>query len=89
VAVAEHSWIDRAGSSADGLGQTVAGGEVEQVTSRLGNDLGDAAAAAFTTGMRAGLALAAVGLLLGAASILAGSRGRAGAGPMPERYSEE
>jgi hypothetical protein len=74
VAVAEHSWTDRAGRSAGDLGQTVAGGEIEQVTAQLGNRLGDAAAAAFTTGMRAGLALAALGLLIGAASILAGSR---------------
>jgi predicted MFS family arabinose efflux permease len=74
VAVAERSWNDRAGRSAGDLGQTVAGGEIEQVTAQLGNRLGDAAAAAFTTGMRAGLALAALGLLIGAASILAGSR---------------
>ena len=74
VAVAERSWADRAGGSADDLGQTVAGGEIGQVTARLGTRLGDAAAASFTTGMRAGLALAALGLLIGAASILAGSR---------------
>ena len=74
VTVAERSWSERAGHVADGLGQTVAGGQVEQVAARLGNRFGDIAADAFTTGMRAGLALAALGLLIGAASILAGAR---------------
>jgi len=55
----------------------VAGGQVKQVAAQLGHRFGDIAADAFTTGMRAGLALAALGLLIGAASILAGARRRA------------
>ena len=74
VTVAERSWNERAGHVADGLGQTVAGGQVAEVAARLGHRFGDIAADAFTTGMRAGLALAALGLLIGAASILAGAR---------------
>jgi EmrB/QacA subfamily drug resistance transporter len=74
VTVAERSWNHHAGHAADGLGQSVAGGQVEQVTTRLGSRFGDLAANAFTTGMRTGLALAALGLLMGAAAILAGSR---------------
>ena len=74
VTVAERSWNHHAGRAADGLGQSVAGGQIEDVTSRLGNRFGELAADAFTSGMRAGLALAALGLLIGAASILAGGR---------------
>ncbi len=74
VTVAERSWTHHAGHAADGLGQSVAGGQIEEVTARLGNRFGDLAANAFTTGMRTGLALAALGLLIGAASILAGAR---------------
>ena len=62
----------------------MAGGEIERVTAGLGNNLGGAAAAAFTTGMRAGLGLAAIGLLLGAASILTGSRPPAAADTAPD-----
>jgi EmrB/QacA subfamily drug resistance transporter len=76
VTVAERSWNHRAGSSAGGLGQTVAGGQVAEVTAKLGRKLGDVASSAFTTGMRAGLALAAIALLIGATAILAGSRRR-------------
>jgi hypothetical protein len=76
VTVAERSWNHRAGSSAGDLGQTVAGGQVAEVTEKLGSKLGDVAGSAFTTGMRAGLALAAAALLIGATAILAGSRRR-------------
>jgi MFS family permease len=74
VTVAERSWNHRAGHAADGLGQAVAGGQIEDVTSRLGSRFGGLAANAFTSGMRAGLALAALGLLIGAASIMIGGR---------------
>ena len=47
--------------------------KVEQAAARLGHCFGDIAAGAFTTGMRAGLALAARALV-GAASILAAAR---------------
>jgi DHA2 family methylenomycin A resistance protein-like MFS transporter len=77
VTVAERSWKHHAGHAADGLGQSVAGGQIEEVTARLGNRFGDLAANAFTTGMRTGLALAALGLMIGAASIMAGARPRA------------
>ena len=40
VIVAERSWNNRAGSSADDLGQTVAGGQVAEVTAKLGARLG-------------------------------------------------
>ncbi len=74
VTVAERSWNHHAGHVADGLGQPVAGGQIEEVTARLGNRFGDLAENAFTSGMRAGLALAALGLLIGAVSILGGAR---------------
>jgi MFS family permease len=74
VIVAERSWNNRAGSSADDLGQTVAGGQVAEVTAKLGARLGDVAGDAFTTGMRVGMALAALALVVSAAAILAGSR---------------
>jgi MFS transporter, DHA2 family, methylenomycin A resistance protein len=74
VSVAERSWNRHAGHAAGGLGQSVAGGQIEEVTARLGHRFDDIAANAFTSGMRAGLALAALGLLIGAASILAGAR---------------
>jgi DHA2 family methylenomycin A resistance protein-like MFS transporter len=80
VTVAERSWNHHAGHAADGLGQPVAGGQIEEVTARLGNHFGDLAESAFTSGMRASLALAALGLLIGAVSILAGARP-----PAPER----
>ena len=74
VTVAERSWNSRAGASADDLGQTVAGGQVAEITAKLGARLGEIAADAFTTGMRAGMALAALALVIGAVAILAGSR---------------
>src|SRR5947208_1436242 len=74
VSVAERSWNHHAGHAAGGLGQSVAGGQIAEVTTRLGHRFDDIAANAFTSGMRAGLALAALGLLIGAASILAGAR---------------
>ena len=77
VTVAERSWNHHAGRAADGLGQSVAGGQIDEVTARLGSRFGDVAANAFTTGMRTGLALAALGLVIGAISILTGSRPRA------------
>src|SRR6185503_7598831 len=55
VTVAERSWNHRAGDAAGDLGQTVAGGQVAEVTAKLGTGLGDVAGDAFTTGMRAGL----------------------------------
>jgi MFS transporter, DHA2 family, methylenomycin A resistance protein len=77
VTVAERSWNHHAGHAADGLGQPVAGGQIEDVTARLGMRFGDLAENAFTSGLRTGLALAALGLLIGAASILRGGRARA------------
>jgi MFS family permease len=74
VTVAERSWNSRAGASADDLGQTVAGGQIAEITAKLGARLGEIAADAFTTGMRAGMALAALALVIGAVAILAGSR---------------
>ena len=63
--MAERSWNHHAGRAAAGLGQSVAGGQIDEVTARLRNRLDDAAPNAFTTGMRTGLALAAVGLVVG------------------------
>ncbi|HKV67474.1 MAG TPA: MFS transporter [Gaiellales bacterium] len=77
VTVAERSWNHDAGRAADGLGQSVAGGQIDQVTARLGHHFEEVAANAFTSGMRAGLALAALGLVIGAASILGGARPKA------------
>jgi EmrB/QacA subfamily drug resistance transporter len=74
VTVAERSWNRNAGSSAGDLGQTVAGGQVIEITTKLGNRLGDIATDAFTTGMRAGLVLAAVALVVSAGAILTGHR---------------